>query len=71
MMEEKDHDVITTLQVDGLAQFFAPQDSESRTTPFQEGEDDDDIPAHHMLEHEEHSLSNTNEWILGRIDRPR
>jgi len=37
VMEEEDRDVITTLQIDGLAQFFGPQESESRTTPFQEG----------------------------------
>jgi len=30
MMEEEDHDVITTLQVDGLAQFFRTGELESR-----------------------------------------
>jgi len=42
MMEEEDPNVITTIQVDGLAQFFGPQELESRTTPFQEGKDDKD-----------------------------
>jgi hypothetical protein len=37
VMEEEDRDVITTLQVNGLAQFFGLEELESRTTPFQEG----------------------------------
>ena len=44
VMEEEDCHVITTLQVDGLAQFFGSEESESRTTCFQEGEDDEDMP---------------------------
>jgi hypothetical protein len=35
VMEEEDRNVITTLQVDGLAQFFGLEELESRTTPFQ------------------------------------
>ena len=42
-MEEGDREVITTLQVDGLAQLFGSEELESRTTPFQEGEDDEDM----------------------------
>ena len=37
-------DVITNLQVNGLSQFFGSEESESRTTPFQEGEDDKYMP---------------------------
>jgi len=47
IMEQEDCDVITTLQTDGLAQLFGSEELESRTTPFQEGEDDEDIPAMH------------------------
>ena len=47
VMEEEDRDIITTIQVNGLAQFFGLEELESRTTPFQEGEDDEDIPTVH------------------------
>jgi len=46
-MEQEDCDVITTLQTDGLSQLFGSEELESRMTPFQEGEDDEDIPAMH------------------------
>jgi hypothetical protein len=36
LYEEEDRDVITTLQVDGLAQFCGLEELESRITPFQE-----------------------------------
>jgi len=38
-MKQEDCDVITTLQTDVLAQLFGSEELESRTTPFQEGED--------------------------------
>lgn len=38
MMQEEDRDVIKIIQVDGLAQIFGSEDSESRTTHFQERE---------------------------------
>ena len=38
VMEGENCDVITNLQVDGLAQFFGLE--ESRTTPFQEEDDE-------------------------------
>jgi hypothetical protein len=60
-MEQEDCDVITTLQTDGLAQLFGSEELESRTTPFQEGEDDEDMPTHHMMEHDEHSPCKTSE----------
>ena len=47
-MEHEDCDVITTLQTDGLAQLFGSEELESRTTPFQEGEDDMTMPASKM-----------------------
>jgi len=46
-MEQEDYNVITTLQTDGLAQLFGSEELESRRTPFQEVEDDEDIPAMH------------------------
>jgi len=58
-MEQGDCDVITILQTDGLAQLFGSEELESRTTPFQEGEDDEDMPTHHMMEHNEHSPCKT------------
>jgi len=65
VMEEQDRDVITTLQVDGLAQLFGSEELESRMTPFQEGEDDEDMIAQHVLKHEENSLSSTSDYIHG------
>ena len=50
IMEQEDCDVITTLQTDGLAQLFGSEELESRTTPFQEGEDDMTMPASKMLQ---------------------
>jgi len=47
-MEQEDCDVITTLQIDGLAQLFGSEELESRTTPFQEGEDDMTTPVSRM-----------------------
>ena len=32
---------------------------------MQEGEDDEDIPAQHVLKHEESSLSSTSDYIHG------
>jgi len=60
-MEQEDCDVITTLQTDGIAQLFGSEESESMTTPFQEGEDDEDMPTNHMMEHNEHSPCKTSE----------
>ena len=71
VMEEEDQDVITILQVDGLAQFFGSEESESRMTPFQEGEDDEDIPAQNVWKHEESSLSSTSDYIHGPPTRSR
>jgi len=48
IMEQEDCDVITTFQTDGLAQLFGSEKLESRTTPFQEGEDDMTTPASKM-----------------------
>jgi hypothetical protein len=44
---EEYQDVITILQVSG--QFFGIEDLESRVTPFQDREDDVNIPTHHAL----------------------
>ena len=48
IMEHEDCDVITTLQTDVLAQLFGSEELESRTTPFQEGEDDMTTPISKM-----------------------
>jgi hypothetical protein len=61
-MEEEDRDVITTLQVDALAQFCGLEELESRMTPFQEGEDDEEIPTMHAIS----SLKDTNQGPLTR-----
>ena len=47
-MEQEDCDFITTLQTDVLAQLFGSEELESRTTPFQEGEDDMTTPVNKM-----------------------
>ena len=65
MMEAEHRDVITTLQIDGLAQHFGSEELELRTTPFQEGKDYEDMAAQHVLKHEESSLSNTSDYIHG------
>lgn len=44
-MEEEDHDVITNQHVGGQAQYFELEELESRTTPFQEGENDVHMPS--------------------------
>ena len=61
IMEQEDCDVITTLQTNGLAQLFGSKELESRMTRFQEGEDDEDMPTHHIMEHDEHSPCKTSE----------
>ena len=48
IMEQEDCDVVTTLQTDGLAQLFGSKELESRTAPFQEGEDDMTMSASKM-----------------------
>jgi hypothetical protein len=45
VMEEENHDIITTLQVIRLLQLFGQQELESRTTPFKRREDDMTTPA--------------------------
>jgi len=61
--------VSTSFNVADLSPFFGLE--ESRTTPFQEGEDDEDILADHVLEHVGHSPSNTNECNHGPLTRSR
>lgn len=39
-----DYGVSTTFNVSDLSPFFGPEETESRTTPFQEGEDDENGP---------------------------
>jgi hypothetical protein len=41
----EDYGVSTTFNVADLTPYIGPKESESRMTPFQEGEDDEDIPA--------------------------
>jgi len=71
VMEEEECDIITTLQVDGLAQFFGLQELESRTTLFQEGEGDEDILARYVRSHEDHSPANTSDHNHGPLTQSR
>jgi hypothetical protein len=68
-MEEKDQDVITILQVDSLAQFFGSEESESRITPIQEGEDDKDIPTVHASSSINDPPSNIKDTNRGPLTR--
>jgi len=47
----KDYGVSTTFNVADLTPYFDPEESESRTTPFQEGEDDEAISTNHAPYH--------------------
>jgi len=67
VVEEEECDIITTLQVDGLAQFFGLQELESRMTLFQEGEGDEDILARYVRSHEDHSPANINDRNNGPL----
>ena len=47
----KDFGVSTTFNVADLTPYFGPEESESRTTPFQQGEDDEAISTNHAPYH--------------------
>ena len=57
--------------MDGLAQFFGPQELESRTTLFQEGKDDEDISARYVPSYEDHSPFNTSDRNYRPLTRSR
>jgi hypothetical protein len=59
-----DYGVSPTINVPDLSPFFSDEVLESRTTPFQEGEEDADIPPIHMtqqMNQEEDTLNNLNQ----------
>ena len=64
MEEEEDSDVITTLRIASLAPFFGLEESELRMTPFQEGEDDEDISTIHAsssVNDSQYNIEHTNQ----------
>jgi len=66
----EEYGVSTTFNVADLTPFFGLEDSESsRSTPFQEGEDDEDIPTMHDLSHVNHPPSNLKDTIQGPLTR--
>jgi hypothetical protein len=68
-MEEEDCDVVLTLHIASLASFFGLEESESRTTPFQEEEDDEDIPTEHARSSINHPPSNIKDTNQGQLTR--
>jgi len=67
-----EYGVSTTFYVGDLTPFFGLEDSESsRSTPFQEGEDDEDILTMHDLSHANHPSSNLKDTIQGPLTRSR
>ena len=66
----EEYGVSTTFNVADLTPFFGLEDSESsRSTLFQEGEDDEDIPTMHDLSHVNHPPSNLKDTIQGPLTR--
>ena len=70
-MEEEDCDVITTLRIASLAPFFGLEESELRMTPFQEGEDDEDISTIHASSSVNRSQYNIKDINEGPLTRSR
>ena len=73
----KDYGVSTTFNVADLTPYFGPEESESRTTPFQEGEDDEAISTNHAPYHvnQAHDVEDVTQAIeqvnIGPITRSR
>ena len=66
----EEYGVSTTFNVAELTLLFGLEDSElSRPTPFQEGEDDEDIPTMHDLSHVNHPPFNLKDTIQGPLTR--
>jgi len=58
MMEEEYYSQNITVCTIALGQLYNLEESESRSTPFQDGEDDEDIPTAHATLSMNHSSSN-------------
>jgi hypothetical protein len=67
----EDYGVSKSFNVADLTPFFGLEESESRTTPFQEGEDDEDISAIRASSSDNHSPSNMNITNPGPLTRSR
>jgi hypothetical protein len=63
--------VSTSFNVDDLILFFGLEESESRMTPFQEGEDDEDIPPVHASSSINQPPSNIKDANQGPLTRSR
>jgi hypothetical protein len=70
-MMEKDCDKNIASTPVGLAQLLGIEESESRTTPFQEGKDDEDISTVHASSNINHPPSNIKDTNLGPLTRSR
>jgi len=67
----EDYGVSTSFNVDDLTPFFGLEESKSRTTPFQGGEDDEDIPTVHAISSINHPPSNIKDTNQGPLTRRR
>jgi predicted NUDIX family NTP pyrophosphohydrolase len=67
----EDYGVSKSFNVADLTPFFGLEESESRMTPFQEGEDDEDISAVCASSSDNHSPSNMNITNRGPLTRSR
>ena len=67
----EEYGVSTSFNVADLTPFFGLEGSESRTTPFQEGEDDEDIPTIHASSSINPSPSNIEDSNHGPLTRSR
>jgi predicted NUDIX family NTP pyrophosphohydrolase len=67
----EDYGVSKSFNVADLTPFFGLEESESRMTPFQEGEDDEDISAIRASSSDNHSPSNMNITNSGPLTRSR
>jgi len=63
--------VSTSFNVADLTLFFGLEESESRMTPFQEWEDDEDIPKLHASSSINHPPSNIKDTNQGPLTRSR
>ena len=59
--------VSASFNVVDLTPFFGLEESKSRTTPFQEGEDDEDIPMAHASSSINHPSSNIKDIIKDHL----
>jgi hypothetical protein len=63
----EDYGVSTSFNVVDLTPFFGLEESESRTTLFQEREDDEDVPMVHASSNINHPPSNIKDTNQGHL----